>query len=121
MEAPWTDPPRPHDFELLVNGEPQKLVPLIESDDYMPIPVGKLQAEGRWTTDARGTGYDVVLATTQPTNKTHATCRTGTSCPAPAAVPLGVDQEMTWELRLVTVKGDRVVGGAKICLVGRRD
>jgi hypothetical protein len=121
VEAVWTAPPRPQEIELLINGKRQKITPLTGGDDYVGTPVGKLKAVARWATDARGTGYYVVLATTQPKKQTHATCRTGTTCSAPQAMPIGVDEEMTWEVRVVTVKGDRVVDGAKVCLVGRRD
>jgi hypothetical protein len=116
----WTNPPRPHDFEFLVGGKRQKLTPLIGGDEYVPIPAGDLEAEARWSTDAAGTGYSVVISTAEPTERTWATCSTGTSCRVPAAVPLEVDQELSWELEVVTNQGEKVVDGYRICLVGRR-
>jgi hypothetical protein len=34
-------------------------------------------------------------------------------------VPIAKDEEMSWEVRVLTAKGRNVVEGWKVCLVGR--
>ena len=81
--TPWTDPPRPHDFEFFINGKKQTIESLVSGDEYLDTPVGDLQAETRWKTDAGGSGYEVLVSTAIPARKTYATCATGTECKVP--------------------------------------
>src|ERR1041385_3238551 len=72
---------RPHNLKLLINGKRLAITPLTSSaDNYVGTPAGKLRVEARWTTDARGTGYYIVISTTEPLLKEWARCSTGTSC-----------------------------------------
>jgi hypothetical protein len=119
LQAVWKAPPRPDDFKLLINGKNMPLVPLDGVDDYLDTPVGKLQVEARWTTDTKGTGYYVVVSTGEPEKRDHATCTTGTSCLVPTKVPIEDGQEMTWEVRVMTTRGDKVAAALRVCLVGR--
>jgi hypothetical protein len=119
LQAVWKAPPRPDDFKLLINGKNMPLVPLDGVDEYLDTPVGKLQVEARWTTDAEGTGYYVVVSTTVPEKRDHASCTTGTSCPVPAKVPIKDGQEMTWEVKVMTTRGDKVATALRVCLIGR--
>jgi hypothetical protein len=75
-----------------------------------------MQAEARWATDARGTGYYVTVSIG---DRLYARCSTGTSCPVVKKVPLPVDQEVSWTVKMLTTRGDKVVGGFKVCLAGR--
>ncbi|HEX4323676.1 MAG TPA: hypothetical protein VHZ77_03485, partial [Gaiellaceae bacterium] len=76
---------------------------------------GPMQAEARWTTDASGTGYYVTISIG---NKVYARCSTGTTCPVPQKLPLGVGDEVSWTLQLMTTKGKKVADGFKVCLEG---
>jgi hypothetical protein len=119
VEAVWKAPPRPDAFKFLINGKNLPLVPLDGVDEYLDAPVGKLQAEARWTTDTKGTGYYVVVSTTVPEKRDHAKCTTGTSCLVPTKVPIKDGQEMTWEVTVMTTRGDKVATALRVCLVGR--
>jgi hypothetical protein len=115
VQVVWAAPPRPHALKLLVNGKNPPTTPL-DGDDYNDIPAGKLQVEARWTTDARDTGYYLTISIG---DRVYARCSTGTSCLVPAKVAILVDQEISWTVKLLTTRGDKVVTGFKVCLDGR--
>ena len=115
----WSPPPRPQDIEVLVNGKKMPLTELKAGDIYIDVPAGKIEVEARWTNDIRDSGHYVVVATSAPKERVYATCRTGTSCPVPAKVPLVVDQEMSWQVRVMTTLGDKLADGKQVCLIGR--
>ena len=76
VELVWAAPPRPHALKLLINGERYKTTPLVGgADEYVAVPAGKLRVEAKWATDARGTGYQVVIAVG---DRVYATCSAGT-------------------------------------------
>jgi hypothetical protein len=52
----WTAPPRPQGLKFLVNGKTPPTTPL-DGEDYSDMTAGRMQAEARWATDARDTGY----------------------------------------------------------------
>ncbi len=119
VEVDWAAPPRPHALELLVNGKSMPVIPLDGGDEYIDIPAGKLQVEAQWTTDARDTGYVVVISTAEPQDRVYARCSTGTSCLVPVKVPILVDQEVSWVVEVLTTRGGKVVTGGRVCLDGR--
>jgi hypothetical protein len=119
VRAVWKAPPRPHDLQILINGKNKPLEPLNGADKYLETPAGKLQVEARWTTPAQGTGYYVVVSTAEPEKRDHAKCSTGTSCVVPKKVALLADQEMSWHVKVLTAKGDKVATAFRVCLVGR--
>ena len=46
-------------------------------------------------------------------------CTSGTVCTVPGTVPIGDGQEMSWELKVLTITGNQGVVGYKVCLAGR--
>jgi hypothetical protein len=49
----------------------------------------------------------------------HARCSTGTSCAVPEKVEIAADQEVSWEARIETTRGKKLVSGFKVCLDGK--
>jgi hypothetical protein len=117
VEVVWEAPPRPRALMLLVNGKRQPITPLdTGTDEYMDIPVGKLQVEAVWKGDASGTGYEVAITNSQP--PVDESCSTGTSCRVPTKVPILDTQEMTFVVKVQTTRGQKLVQGFKVCLKG---
>jgi len=119
VRGTWAGGPQPHAFQFFVNGKRMKVNPSGGVDVYLPVPAGRLRVEARWTTDARSTPYSVVLSMTEPQKATYATCTAGTSCRVPKLVPIGKDQEMSWQIAVVTKNGRQVATAYQVCLVGR--
>jgi hypothetical protein len=116
--APRVD--RPHDLKLLVNGKRLPITPLMGgTDKYTEIPAGRLRVEARWTTNARGTGYRVQISTTEPQARDYASCSTGTSCLVAIRVPILVGQEMSWSVKILKTRTNKLVAGFKVCVYGR--
>jgi hypothetical protein len=111
---------RPHALKLLINGKTWPITPLQGPDRYTPIPAGKLRVEARWTTNAHATGYYVSISTTAPAAWHFRSCFTGTSCLVRQRVPIFAGEEMSWSVKLMATKGQKLVGGFMVCLVGRR-
>ena len=82
-------------------------------------PEPKVEVEARWTTEASGTGYYVVVSTAEPEKHDYATCRSGTSCLVPTKVPLVPEQTMSWPVTVKTTRGDKVASAFRVCLIGR--
>jgi hypothetical protein len=119
VQAVWLPASLPRDFELLLNGKSFPTTPITSgADDYLPIKAGKLRVEARWTNDPRASGYRIVISTTEPQARDFAVCSRGTSCVVGRRVPIDVDEEMSWAVKLVTVKGNEVVTGIRVCLRG---
>jgi hypothetical protein len=111
---------RPHNLKLLFNGKRLAMTSLTSStDNYVSVPDRRLRVEARWTTDARGTGYRVVISTTEPQLRQYASCSTGTSCIVSKRVALLAGQEMSWSVTILKIRGNNLVGGFKVCLIGR--
>ena len=119
IRAVWTAPPRPHAFKFLVNGKSLPTSPLNAGDSYIPVRARKIEVETQWTTDAGGTGYYVVVSTVAPKEKEYARCSTGTSCLVPTMVPLKVGQEMSWNVKVLTTRGDKVASAFQVCAIGK--
>jgi hypothetical protein len=116
---PAATPPRPHALQVFINGKRQKTSRLVGgADNYVPIAARTLHVVARWRTNARGTGYHVRISTSEPRVRTYALCFRGTSCRVAKAVPIGAEDEMSWEVRVVRTRGKLVVAGVKVCLVG---
>ena len=60
-----------------------------------------------------------MISTAEPEERVHATCRTGTTCRAPTKVPILADQEMSWEVKVLTTRGNKQAEGFKVCLEGK--
>jgi hypothetical protein len=114
VELDWKAPPRPKGITLYVNGTTPATTPL-DADDYTEFPVGQLQVEAKWTTDARDTGYYVRLSMG---DQVYARCTVGTSCRVRKKFPLGLEEEMSWTVQLMTTRGNKVADGFKVCLEG---
>jgi hypothetical protein len=112
----WAAPPRPAAIKLFVNGKTPPSVSLA-ADHYSDFPAGPMQVEAKWTTDARDTGYYVRISVD---GRVYARCSTGTACPVSQRLPLNVGNEVSWMLELVTTRGNKVVGGFKVCLEGAK-
>jgi hypothetical protein len=110
----WVAPPRPQSIKLFVNGKTPPSVSL-EGDHYSDFQAGPMQAEAKWTTDARGTGYYVTISVE---NKVYARCSTGTTCRVPKRLPLPAGNEVSWTLQLMTTRGNKIADGFKVCLEG---
>jgi hypothetical protein len=111
---------KPHNVKLYINGKRQRAMALLNgADEYYPIKAGMLKnIVARWQGDARGTGYRVIMETTEPFNVTYATCSSGTTCRVTKPVFIQSSQEMAW--KITVVKGrTKVVGGILVCLVGK--
>jgi hypothetical protein len=116
VQLVWAAPPAPRGLKLLINGKRLPTTPLEGgTDDYLKIPAGKVQVEAKWTTEARGTGYYVLISAG---NRDYARCSTGTSCRVPAKAPLLDGQEVSWVAKILTTRGDKLVTGFKVCLEG---
>ncbi len=110
---------RPHALKLLINGKRWPLESLTGADNYVGIPAGKLRVEARWTSDARGTGYYVKISMGEPLARELVRCTRGTTCVVPTRVPIKVNQEVTFTVKVLKTRGDRVVAGFRACLDGR--
>jgi len=115
VQVAWKAPSRPHALKLLVNGKIPPTTPL-DGEDYSDMRAGRMNVEARWATDARATGYYMTISIG---DRVYARCSTGTSCLVPTKLKLVVDQEVSWTVKLLTTRGDKVVGGFKVCLAGR--
>ena len=108
-------------MKVLINGKSMPLSKLSTGvDDYKPVRPGRMRVEARWTGSATGSGYYVVLSTTEPKVKDFATCRTGTSCLVTKTVRILDGQEMSWTVRIVKKSNLLPVAGYQVCLVGRK-
>jgi hypothetical protein len=109
---------QPHALKLLMNGKRLPITPFGGPDYYNPITASKLRVQARWKGDLRGTGYKVVISTTEPTVHTYRTCSTGTSCLVPKLVPVQNGEQMSWIVRIMKVKPHfvKIVGGFMVCL-----
>jgi hypothetical protein len=116
VKLDWQAPPRPQAITFLVNGKAPPRTPFTR-DHYSDFESGPMQVEAKWTTDARDTGYYVRISVD---NKVYARCSTGTSCRVAKRLPLGVGDEISWTLELLTTKGNKVAGGFKVCLEGAK-
>lgn len=109
----------PSALKLLINGKKLPITPFSGPDRYNPIKVSKLRVEARWLGSLTGTGYRVVITTTEPTTRTWRTCTTGTSCLVSQQVPILKGEEMSWTVRIMKVKPHfvKILGGFMVCLV----
>ena len=112
---------QPHALMLLINGKQLPITLFNGSDHYTAITSGRLRVEARWQGDLRGSGYRVVISTTEPELKTFRTCTAGTSCLVSQLVPIVHKEEMSWTVKVIKVQTHHitVLGGFMVCLVGR--
>jgi hypothetical protein len=109
---------KPHALKLLINGKQLRITPFNGPDYYDPIKTSTLRVAARWTGSLTGTGYKVVISTTEPSTRTWRTCSTGTSCSVSKAVPILKGQEFSWTVRILKKKGrvTTIVGCFMVCL-----
>ena len=109
-----------HNIKVLINGKRFAIAALVGgADNYLPINAGRLRVEARWQGNARGSGYYVVISTTEPQRRDYKTCSAGTSCLVSQKAQILAGQEMTWTVRIIKTQGKRLAAGFKVCLVGR--
>lgn len=109
---------RPHALKMLINGKRLPITPFNGPDLYNPITASKVRAAAKWTGSLTGTGYKVVISTTEPTVHTWRTCSTGTSCVVKKALPIANGEEMSWTVRMMKVKPHLhvIIAGFMVCL-----
>jgi hypothetical protein len=109
---------QPHSLRLLINGKQLPITPFSGPDRYNPVKSSKLRVEATWKSSLTGSGYRVVITTTEPTVRTWRTCTTGTSCLVPQQVPMLKGEEMSWTVRVMKVKPHfvKIIGGFMVCL-----
>jgi hypothetical protein len=113
-------PPRPHALILLINGKRLPITPLTGgTDKYAEITEGPLRVQAKWTTDARNTGYYILVSTTEPQARDYLRCLAGTSCVVPQKVSVLRNQEMSWSVKILTTRGNKLVSGFKVCVEGQ--
>jgi len=108
-----------HALTLLINGKKLPITPFSGPDRYNPITSGKLRVKARWQTDLQGTGYKVVISTTEPAARTYRTCSVGTPCLVPKLVSIARGQEMSWTVRImkITARQRLILSGFMVCLI----
>jgi hypothetical protein len=108
----------PTALKLLINGKQLPITPFSGPDKYNRITASKLHVQATWKTSLTGTGYRIVITTTEPTVRTWRTCTTGTSCVVPQTVPMLKGEEMSWTVRLMKVKPHQItiLAGFMVCL-----
>lgn len=113
---------KPSALKLLINGKQLPITPFAGPDRYNKIKAGNLRVVARWKSSITGTGYRVVISTTEPYQWTYRTCTTGTSCAVPKLVPILHGQEMSWTVRIMKVRYHQItiLGGFMVCLVSGR-
>jgi len=120
VATPTAQSTRPHNIKVLINGKRFAIAALVGgADNYLPINAGRLRVEARWQGNARGSGYYVVISTTEPQRRDYKTCSVGTSCLVSQKAQILAGQEMTWTVRIIKTQGKRLAAGFKVCLVGR--
>jgi hypothetical protein len=107
-----------HALKLLINGKRLPITPFAGPDLYNPITASKVRTVAKWQGSLTGTGYKVVISTTEPTVHTWRTCSTGTSCVVKKALPIANGQEMSWTVRMMLVKPHlhKIIAGFMVCL-----
>ena len=119
--AQATSTARPTNVKVLVNGKRFAITPLYGgADEYLPVKTGRMRVEARWQGNATGSGYYVVVSTSEPMSRDYATCRRGTSCLVSQRPRILDGQEMTWTVSIFKTRGKRLVTAYKVCLVGRK-
>jgi hypothetical protein len=115
----WWARAQPHALTLLINGKHLPTTALTSGvDHYNNIAAGPMHVVAHWTTDARGTGDYVAISTLEPQVKNFASCSTGTSCVVTQQVPILHNQEVSWQVEVLTKRGHKLVRGFRICLNG---
>jgi hypothetical protein len=111
---------KPHGLTLLFNGKKLPITPFSGPDHYVPIKPVVLHVAAHWLTNLQGTGYKVVISTTEPGLHTYATCVSGTSCIVRKPVPIVHNEEMSWTVRVIKVQPHRItiLSGFMVCLIG---
>jgi len=117
QSKPLSTSARPHAVRLLINGKSWPLEALT-TYRYRPFHATTLRVEARWLTNARGTGYHVVVGIGETQVRTLARCTSGTSCRVPQRLQLPVGKEMTLQVRILKTSSKKVVTGYKACLIG---
>jgi hypothetical protein len=110
----------PPDVKLLINGKRYKSGPLPDGLDlYQPIKSGKLTVVSKSARSLTGTGYQIELATSEPTEHVFEVCKRGTSCRVSKTIRIRNGMEMSWKVTIYSKTGFPV-GGFVVCLVGRK-
>jgi hypothetical protein len=111
---------QPHALRLLMNGKQLPITRFGAPDHYIPVSARKLRVEALWQGNLQGTGYRVVITTTEPTTRTWRTCTSGTSCLVPQQVPIVKGEEMSWTVRIMKVQPHfiKILSGFMVCLAG---
>jgi len=115
---PLSTSARPHGLKLLINGKNWPLEAL-STYRYRPFSAGALRVKAQWTTDARGTGYHVVVALGETRARPLVRCKSGISCVVPNRLTLPVGREMTLQVKILKTSNNRLLTGYKACLIGR--
>jgi hypothetical protein len=109
---------QPHSLKLLINGKQLPITPFTGPDHYNAITASKLRVQAKWQGSLTGSGYKIVISTTEPTLKTWKSCSTGTSCLVAGQVPILNREQMSWTIRLMISKYHfiKILSGFMVCL-----
>jgi hypothetical protein len=103
---------------VIINGTQLTQSRLMASaDTYFPVKAGRVTIGVRWTNDIRNSGYYVPVSDMGSTDRRR--CTIGTSCFLSSSKPLVKSAETGYAIRIVQVKGNRVVSNKTVCVMGR--
>jgi hypothetical protein len=109
---------KPANFKVIINGKqltPSQLA--ASADTYFPVRPGRVTVGVRWTNDIRNSGYYVLVSDMGSTDRRR--CTVGTSCVLTATKPLVKTAETGYAIRIVQVKGNRVLSNKTVCVMGK--
>ena len=109
---------KPANFKVIINGKrltPSQLA--ASADTYFPVRAGRVTVGVTWTNNIRNSGYYVLVSDMGSTDRRR--CTTGTSCVLTSVKPLGKSAKTGYAIRIVQVKGNKVVSNKTVCVMGR--
>jgi hypothetical protein len=120
VRSTWALPKAPDAVQLLINHRQWPIEPLDGAgpDEYLDIATGALSVQAKWKNELKGSGFLIVISTSEPADRDFARCSTGTSCEVSKRVAIKDGQEMSWNVKILT-SAKKLVSGFKVCLIGR--
>ena len=109
---------RPTKFKVIINGKALTASQMTAAADaYVPTRAGRVKIVATWTNDVHNSGYYVLVSDMRSSERRR--CTVGTSCSVTSARPLARTAEMAYAIRVVQVRGHRVISTRTVCLIGR--
>lgn len=116
--APKAATARPANFRVTINGK--RLTPTqlaASADAYLPVKAGRVTVGVTWTHNIRKSGYYVLVSDMGSTDRRR--CTIGTSCVLTSSKPLVKSAETGYAIRIVQIKGNKVVSNKTVCVMGK--